>query len=167
MEMEECNMLAADCIVICCCSQCLILQFIIFVFLKFPAKLIKKTKQYAKKKLIGQRRKEGKMKDGLFQDEVQVELVTKSCMSMSIELRQAGFGDAQYGVQCCCIQEAEKVLEELSRRGEFAFGSFWGRSLHSGTSSSPSCHLPNGRFDFVECYGLVDMSSFISAAATC
>ncbi|PPS09574.1 hypothetical protein GOBAR_AA11066 [Gossypium barbadense] len=134
MEMEECNMLAADCIVICCCSQCLILQFIIFVFLKFPAKLVKKTKQYAKKKLIGQRRKEGKMKDGLFQDEV---------------------------------QEAEKVLEELSRRGEFAFGSFWGRSLHSGTSSSPSCHLPNGRFDFVECYELVDMSSFISAAATC
>ncbi|PPD90929.1 hypothetical protein GOBAR_DD12132 [Gossypium barbadense] len=166
MEMEECNMLAADCIVICCCSQCLILQIIIFVFLKFPAKLIKKTKQYAKKKLIGRRRKEGKMKDGLFQ-EVQLEVVTKSCMSMSIELRQAGFGDAQYGVQCCCIQEAEKVLEELSSRGEFAFGSFWGRSLHSDTSSSPSCHLPNGRFDFVECYELVDMSSFISAAATC
>lgn len=26
-----------------------------------------------------------------------------------------------------CMEEVEKVLEEFSRKGEFAFGSFWGR----------------------------------------
>lgn len=27
----------------------------------------------------------------------------------------------------CCMEEVEKVLEELSSKGEFGFGSFWGR----------------------------------------
>ncbi|KAE8661385.1 Proline-rich receptor protein kinase PERK10 isoform 1 [Hibiscus syriacus] len=132
--MEDCNVLIADCVVICCCSQCLILQIIIFVFLKLPCKLIRKTKRYAKKLIGGWRpRKEGGKivievemgNGGLFKDEVQ--LVRKRCdcmMSKSVELREGGFGEGQYGIGYCCMQEVEKVLEELSRQGEFAFGSF-------------------------------------------
>lgn len=36
----------------------------------------------------------------------------------------------------CAIEEAHKVMKELSEKGEFAFGSFWGRS---GSSTSRSC----------------------------
>lgn len=35
----------------------------------------------------------------------------------------------------CCMEEIEKVLEEFSEKGEFAFGSFWGREK-SGNSST-------------------------------
>lgn len=33
-------------------------------------------------------------------------------------------GSHGYG---CCMEEIERVLEEYSQRGQFAFGSFWGR----------------------------------------
>ncbi|KAK8478053.1 hypothetical protein V6N11_074066 [Hibiscus sabdariffa] len=158
-------MLVADCVVICCCSQCLILQIIVFVFLKLPCKLIRKTKRYAKKKLLigrgGRRKEEGKktiieldsnliVKGGVLEDQVQV--VTNSCNCMSLDADQFGFG-------YCCLQEVEKVLEELSRKGEFAFGSFWGRSSHDSVSVSvsvsvsdttSSCLVANyERFDFL------------------
>ncbi|GMI99966.1 hypothetical protein HRI_003665900 [Hibiscus trionum] len=187
--MEDCNTLVADCLVICCCSQCLILQIIVFVFLELPRKLIRKTKRYAKKKLlIGHRRRgrrrteEGKVmielemvKGGVFGDDVRVVANSCNCMSMNLDLAQAGA--AQYGVRYCCMQEVEKVLEELSRKGEFAFGSFWGRTSHeSDTTLSSTALVPSSsaasafllanyeRFDFLR-YELVDMSSLISAAS--
>ncbi|KAG8639055.1 hypothetical protein MANES_14G095101v8 [Manihot esculenta] len=49
--MEDCNILAADCVVISCCCQCLILKIIIFILLKLPYKIIRKTREYTKKKL--------------------------------------------------------------------------------------------------------------------
>ena len=62
MPMEDCNMLVADCIAISCCAQCLILQIIIFVLRGLRCKLIRKTKEYAKKKLgLGRGRKEEKI----------------------------------------------------------------------------------------------------------
>ena len=69
------------------------------------------------------------------------EAVELHTSSMSIE--------SIHGFQCCaCIEEAEKVLEELSQKGEFAFGSFWGRLETSGIISSSSClGLANQEFD--------------------
>ncbi|KAK8657652.1 hypothetical protein V6N13_035881 [Hibiscus sabdariffa] len=164
--MEDCNMLVADCIVICCCSQCLILQIIVFVFLKLPCKLIRKTKRYATKKLLigrrrgGRRKEEGKttvieldsnsmVKGGVLEDELQVVTKSCNCMSMSHDhLTQAVADQYEFGY---CLQEVEKVLEELSRKGEFAFGSFWGRSSHDSVSdTTSSCLVANyERFDFL------------------
>ncbi|EOY02198.1 hypothetical protein QUC31_013388 [Theobroma cacao] len=124
--MEDCNMLVADCIVICCCSQCLILQMVIFVLLKLPCKLIRKTKGYAKKKLgrgrKGRTRTE-RVKGGFHDEAVEIH---RSSIRIEILEGLACTGGEGHGFRCC-IEEAEKVLEELSEKGEFAFGSFWGR----------------------------------------
>ncbi|GLT73128.1 hypothetical protein SLA2020_450060 [Shorea laevis] len=129
--MEDCNMLVADCVVICCCCQCLILQ-IIFFFLRLPCKLILKTKEFAKK--LRSRRKMGmtieSVKGGYrFQEEF-VELHRRS---ISIQIIEAFPVEGVQGYQCC-MEEVQKVFDELSLRGEFAFGSFWRREGSSGSS---------------------------------
>jgi len=65
---EDMNMLAADCVVICCCCQCLILQIVIFVLFKLPYKLVRKTREYARKKL--RQRKEDKKITGGGRDQM-------------------------------------------------------------------------------------------------
>lgn len=35
----------------------------------------------------------------------------------------------------CCMEEIEKVMQDLHEKGEFGFGSFWG----NGNTSSGSC----------------------------
>lgn len=125
--MEDWNMLAADCVVISCCCQCLILQIIIFILLKLPQKLVRKTKEYAKKKLW-HRKKEEKITEsirGRFQDEFMK--FHEESIRIQVEELHGGHGCGN------CMEEVEWVLEELSQKGEFAFGSFWGRE---GSSSS-------------------------------
>ena len=93
---------------------------------------------------------------GGFEDEA-VELHTSS---ISIELIE-GFGAGEAHGYQCCIEEAEKVLEELSQKGEFAFGSFWGRSSESETSGViPSSAIQE--YDFVR-YELIEIASFSSS----
>lgn len=56
----------------------------------------------------------------------------------------------------CCMEEVEKVLEELSLKGEFAFGSFWGREESRLIFPTP---LDEHQFDydsFVHCH-LIEM----------
>ncbi|XP_052186087.1 uncharacterized protein LOC127797322 [Diospyros lotus] len=129
MVMEDPNMLAADCIVISCCCQCLVLQIII-ILLKLPSKLARKTSRYAKKKLCRRRRKvtiEKKMDE--YGDEYQEE------EGFDVNEWQGCGG-------CCCMEEVEKVLEELSQKGRFAFGSFWcGEELESSPQSAINYHL--------------------------
>ncbi|KAG6764114.1 hypothetical protein POTOM_031572 [Populus tomentosa] len=137
-SMEDLNMLAADCVVISCCCQCLILQSIIFVLLKLPHKVIQKTRAYAKKKLW--HRKKEKMLEsvrGRFQDSFD------KFLEGSIEIQVDDF----HGGHDCesCIEEVEEVLEGFSQKGEFAFGSFWGR-VGSGTSTA--CIVAVQEFDF-------------------
>ncbi|XP_019177024.1 PREDICTED: uncharacterized protein LOC109172301 [Ipomoea nil] len=116
--MEDRNALAADCIVISCCCQCLILQVIIFILLRLPSRIIRKTKRYVKRRLRSRKRAE---------KVVQIEL----CGYGDESSRRRGgspddgfpFSDSSFG---CCMDEVERVLEEFSQKGEFAFGSFWG-----------------------------------------
>ncbi|KAF9677264.1 hypothetical protein SADUNF_Sadunf08G0089900 [Salix dunnii] len=136
--MEDLNMLAADCVVISCCCQCLILQSIIFVLLKLPRKAIQKTKAYAKKKLW--HRKKEKMLEsvrGRSRDSFD------RFLEGSIRIQVDGF----HGGRDCesCIEEVEEVLEEFSQKGEFAFGSFWGR-VGSG-ATPPTCIVAVQEFD--------------------
>ncbi|CAL5396494.1 unnamed protein product [Camellia sinensis] len=137
--MEDRNTLASDCIVISCCCQCLILQIVVFILLKLPYKLVQKTKQYAKKKL-GHRKREKTMIDDDRDDD------------------RKGFGidDECHGYECC-MEEVEKVLEELSQKGEFAFGSFWGRD-ESGSLPRTSVVAKQdfNRHNVVQCH-LIEM----------
>lgn len=147
--MEDWNTLAADCVVISCCCQCLILQVLIFVVLRLPYKIIRKTKQYAKKKLIRHRRKEGKM----------IETLKVRYQNKSWEFHvQGDHSGSCSGVQLeglsSCMQEVEKALEEFSQKGEFAFGSFWGRD----NSRSPSA--PQEFDQSVVQFGVVEVVSY-------
>ncbi|KAH9772069.1 proline-rich receptor-like protein kinase PERK9 [Citrus sinensis] len=143
--MEDWNTLAADCVVISCCCQCLILQVLIFVVLRLPYKIIRKTKQYAKKKLIRHRRKEGKM----------IETLKVRYQNKSWEFHvQGDHSGSCSGVQLeglsSCMQEVEKALEEFSQRGEFAFGSFWGRDNSRSPSAPQEFDQSVVQFEVVE-----------------
>lgn len=46
----------------------------------------------------------------------------------------------------CCMEQVEKVLEELSLKGEFAFGSFWGRR-ESEPLPAHAAHVARQEFD--------------------
>ncbi|XP_048319002.2 uncharacterized protein LOC125418735 [Ziziphus jujuba] len=157
--MEDLTMLGADCVVISCCCQCLILQILVLVFLQFPYKLIRKTKNYTMKKLHrhqGRKKQEknisenNKKMDG-FKSEFVGGVIGGS-------IRKRIEGEEHY---CgCCMEEVEKVLEELSLKGEFAFGSFWGRGESGLIFPTP---LDKHEFDydnFVQCNLIEMLDSF-------
>ncbi|XP_024018322.1 uncharacterized protein LOC21409214 [Morus notabilis] len=131
--MEDGNALAADCIVISSCCQCLILQIIVFVLLKIPYKLIRKTRDFAKKKLQ-RRKRRGKMVINMKSD-------------------------------CgCCMKEVEKVMEELSQKGEFSFGSFWCKEEESAEIFPASCVQKHESDDGFVRYQLIKMVGSISCS---
>ncbi|KAK6788601.1 hypothetical protein RDI58_012399 [Solanum bulbocastanum] len=111
--MEDKNIFAADCIVICCCCQCLILQIIILFLLNLPYKLLKKTKECIKKLRYRRRNKKTIMEMEINRHEDEI-------------LKDHGGSLRAQLESLCCMEEVEKVLEEFSQKGEFAFGSFWG-----------------------------------------
>ncbi|KAL0396852.1 UNVERIFIED_CONTAM: hypothetical protein Scaly_0133600 [Sesamum calycinum] len=88
---------------------------------KLPHKLLRKTKEYVKK-LRARNRRTTMMQIELtrYEEDSSRSLnnsfrfnIQDSCLVESLE-----FG--------CCMNEIESVLEDVSSRGEFAFGSFWG-----------------------------------------
>ncbi|KAF2321418.1 hypothetical protein GH714_041011 [Hevea brasiliensis] len=119
--MEDWNMLAADCVVISCCCQCLILQIIIFILLKLPCKLIRKTKEYTKKKLRTRDKKQAEKRTESVKSRFQDEFVEFHEGSITIQIEELHRG---YGFESC-MEEVERVLGDFSQKGEFAFGSFW------------------------------------------
>ncbi|KAK1423176.1 hypothetical protein QVD17_18471 [Tagetes erecta] len=120
MERQDWNMIGADCLVISCCCQCLLLQLLVFMLLKLPIKLIKKTQHYVKRKLMNKMRDGGKMaRMKVARCAEEVVGCHKPRDSMRVEARSTSFRlDG-------CMEEVEEVLEELSIKGEFGFGSFW------------------------------------------
>ncbi|GAB4828944.1 hypothetical protein Ancab_018604 [Ancistrocladus abbreviatus] len=123
MMVQDCNALIADLVVISCCCQCLILQIVVFILLKLPRKIARKIREYAEKLGYMRRGKVGIMGSGECRDD------DDEFISVRIEIEGFCEGKGQ------CIDEVEKVLEELSMKGEFAFGSFWGRD-ERGMSST-------------------------------
>ncbi|KAL8139531.1 hypothetical protein V2J09_005552 [Rumex salicifolius] len=122
---EDCNALIADCIVISCCCECFILRVVIFLLVDLPCKVARKTRKYAIKKLgrhSRKRKREAERSAGL--------LEAQYCASgdgsfrliqVELEIDESSFSEE------ICMEEVDRVLEELSSMGEFAFGSFWGR----------------------------------------
>ncbi|XP_043717755.1 uncharacterized protein LOC122665671 [Telopea speciosissima] len=132
--MEDSNMLAAECIVISCCCPCLILQIIVFLLLRLPYKLLVMSKRFALKTL-GKRKKGEKATMGSRDRFSYIsEMVRIQRDLLTIQARGIPFNSDQ---SCeCTLSEIEKVLGDLCRQGEFAFGSFWGRDEE--TRNSPS-----------------------------
>ncbi|KAL8035271.1 hypothetical protein ABFX02_12G086500 [Erythranthe guttata] len=159
--MEDGNMIAADCIVICCCCQCMILQIIIFILVKLPNKLLKKTREYAKR-FRSQRRKRRRTKKII----TQIEITTKK--RYDEDSLSASFGNSfrvesfRFGSSCDCMHEIENVLEDFSSRGEFAFGSFWGgeasRSFRSCCLNEEVLDYDNVGFRLMELFGGANFS---------
>lgn len=119
--MEDGNVLAADCIVLCCCCQCMILQILIFILLKLPHKLLRKTKQYAKR---FRARKRGTKTKQIEMPKTAEDIFSSVGMDDFCLVESFPFG--------ACMSEIESVLDDFSRRGEF--GSFWGAEVSSSTS---------------------------------
>ncbi|XP_073136410.1 uncharacterized protein [Henckelia pumila] len=120
--MEDRNILAADCIIICCCCQCMILQILIFLLLKLPRKLLRKAKQYVKKLRTRKRGAEITQFEVVGYDDDSL----RSQGSSSFRIEVEGFspdGTLRLG---CCTDDCDRVLVDLSDKGEFCFGSFWG-----------------------------------------
>ncbi|KAI3699163.1 hypothetical protein L2E82_43249 [Cichorium intybus] len=121
MEQQDWNMIGADCLVLSCCCQCLMLQLLVFVLLKLPTKLFKRTIRYMKRKFGDQMRHGGKVV-GMKVARCAKEVV--GCHEKprdSVKVRAQGESFRVDG----CMEEVEEVLEDLSRNGEFGFGSFW------------------------------------------
>ncbi|KAI3991786.1 hypothetical protein MKX01_038184 [Papaver californicum] len=133
--MEDLNLLAADGI------------FIIFVLLRLPKKLVKKSKRLVRKRL--RKKNNSKKKDE--KKIVAIENDQFSGEKNSIpRISSKNYNDCGW-----VMQEVEKVLTGFSQQGEFAFGSFWGRREDS-TRLHP--HLDKMEFaEVVQYYNLVEM----------
>ncbi|XP_057961532.1 uncharacterized protein LOC131153324 [Malania oleifera] len=151
--MEDWNLIAADCVVVSCCCQCLIIQILIFLLLRLPHKVIRKAKGYAKKLRQGKREKKTERENSRYRDEI------SGVHEQSLRFQVEGLLRDECNGCGCCMEEVERVLEELSLKGEFGFGSFWGRKE---SESSPTC-IAKERFDhdFVQ-YHLIEMFGPIS-----
>lgn len=100
---EDCGAFAADCVIICCCCECFILQVFIFVFFKIPCKLSQKMKKFVTRRLRGKKRRDA-------------ETILPTKEDDCIE---------EHGSSLSCMEDIEEMLQELSMKGEFVFGSFW------------------------------------------
>ncbi|XP_021755277.1 uncharacterized protein LOC110720546 [Chenopodium quinoa] len=155
--MEDCNMVISDCIIISCCCQCLLLQLLIFVFIQLPRRVARKTKEYAERKLRKRRKKkQGDHQEIMVDDHKQKAVYgdefvgldddDKSGKSMSLrilELESMAMNELHnWG---SCNEEVDKVLGELALKGEFGFGSFWGRNSEIQTRKSSNCYCKCNR----------------------
>lgn len=141
--MENLNTFAADCVVVSCCCNCLVLQIAIFIFLRLPQKLVKNTRKcYAKWGINRRVKRFGISCECRENTGVDLELREES-LSMEME----GFG---------CIEEVERALEEFSKNGEFLFGSFWGRERLQNSSSMSSYVNDNFDLRFVSRYEIIE-----------
>lgn len=104
---EDCGAFAADCVVLSCCCQCLVLQVSVFVFFKIPRKLAKKMKKFVKRRC-------GKTLQPTMED------VKEEHWSGN------GFAFEDCSSRLNCMEDIEGMLQELSMNKGFLFGSFWG-----------------------------------------
>ncbi|KAJ4879763.1 Uncharacterized protein Rs2_36817 [Raphanus sativus] len=107
---EDCGAFVADCVVLSCCCQCLVLQVTGFVLFKIPLKLVKKVKKFVK-------RRRGKTLQPRMEEDVVVKEDEHWCGNE--------FGFEEGSSRFNCIEDIEGMLQELSMNEELVFGSFW------------------------------------------
>ncbi|KAF8103876.1 hypothetical protein N665_0183s0052 [Sinapis alba] len=105
---EDCGAFAADCVVLSCCCQCLVLQVTVFVFFKVPCKLFKKIKKFMKRRC-----------GRTLQPRTDEDVVKEEHWYGNGAVFEEGSSRSN------CIEVTEVMLQELSMSKEFGFGSFW------------------------------------------
>ncbi|XP_010501592.1 PREDICTED: uncharacterized protein LOC104778876 [Camelina sativa] len=103
---EDCGAFAADCVVLSCCCQCLVLQVSVFVFFKIPCKLAKKMKKFVK-------RRSRKTLQPTMED-----VKEEYCSGNGFAFEEGSSGSY-------CFEDIEGMLQELSISKGILFGSFW------------------------------------------
>ncbi|KAK2354599.1 hypothetical protein QL285_092099 [Trifolium repens] len=145
--MEEWNMLAADCVVVSCCCQCLVLQILVLLL----RKMVRKTREYGKKLFCKRRRNYRGVQREIHENSYKDVLLRIHEQSIRIqedmELKDDDVHNCGY-----CMVEVEKVMEELCEKGEFGFGSFWGRKEPWGLPKVVNDHNDDsfGRYQIIE-----------------
>ncbi|CAN8291469.1 unnamed protein product [Cochlearia groenlandica] len=105
---EDCCAFAADCVVLSCCCQCLVLQVTVFVFFKIPLKLSQKIKKFVK------RRRRRNLQPTMEEDAKEEHWYGHR------------FAFDEVSSRFSCNEDVERMLQELSMNKEFVFESFWG-----------------------------------------
>ncbi|CAN0876662.1 hypothetical protein LINGRAHAP2_LOCUS11435 [Linum grandiflorum] len=140
--MDDCNLMAAECMVVSCCScQCLLLQFLIFLFLKLPRRMLHAAMQRIKMVIdvpeLARNNGETYAKMYNTQESMCIDIGGTGTDHDSSKLNIV---DDDLDGKKNCIEEIERVLEDYYAKGEFGFGSFWRKEVffQMTTSSRPS-----------------------------
>ncbi|CAH2033912.1 unnamed protein product [Thlaspi arvense] len=114
---EDCGAFAADCVILSCCCQCLVLQVSVFAFFKIPRKLAQKMKKFVKRRCGETLQPTMKEEDVVKED----------------HWYGNGFAFEESSSRFNCTEDIEGLLQELSMNKEFVFGSFWRHQDSSDT----------------------------------
>ncbi|EOA24856.1 hypothetical protein CARUB_v10018146mg [Capsella rubella] len=146
--MEDLNTFAADCVVVSCCCNCLVLQIAVFIFLGLPQKLVKNTRKCYAKWGINRRIKRMGLCCECSRENTDIDSgwMKESITTMSMVEME--------GLRC--IEEVEQALQEFSKNGEFLFGSFWGQERVQNSSSMSNCGNDNFDLRFVTRYEIIE-----------
>ncbi|CAA7402232.1 unnamed protein product [Spirodela intermedia] len=128
---EDRRQLAGDCVAVCSCCPCLVVQILVLLVVGVPRRLARNSRELVRRKLGGGGRRsaagEGAATGGDLAD-VAMWLSDGDVL---------GGGGATAACRGCAIAEAEEVMAELHRRGEFGFGSFWRRRTGGDDAGAP------------------------------
>lgn len=113
----------------------MILQILIFILLKVPRKMFKKTKEYAKR--FRARKKGANVEMAMYGED------SFRSLGNSFRIEVEDFCVGFEG-----MDEIEGVFDDFSSRGEFAFGSFWGGGNMSSSRSFHSCLKEDHDLDY-------------------
>ncbi|CAH8358864.1 unnamed protein product [Eruca vesicaria subsp. sativa] len=126
---QDCGAFAADCVVLCCCCECFILQVFIFIFFKTPRRVSHKMKRFVIRRLRRKKRRDSKTFLPSKNDDCREEKPLPGDVS-----------------RVSCMEDIEEVLQELSMEGEFVFGSFW----RQGEDSTNDLDFGNSQYEIEE-----------------
>lgn len=125
----ETGLVAMDCLVVCCCCPCLVLQVTVFLFVRLPRKEVVKTKR-----IILRRWHRRRPASSLSSKAAGLKLADLLDLDDGFE---AAFGIGDEGAgdwkeRCFAVSggddDGDSVWEAIiEQEGPFWFGSFWGR----------------------------------------
>ena len=128
----ETGLVAMDCLVVCCCCPCLVLQVTVFLFVRLPRKVVVKTKRIILRQWH-RRRPAPSAGSGLKLADL---LDLDDGFEAAFGIGEEGAGD--WKERCFTVgggDDGDSVWEAIiEQEGLFWFGSFWGRREQEGSA---------------------------------
>jgi hypothetical protein len=150
---EETGLVAMDCLVVCCCCPCLVLQVTVFLLVRLPRQVVVKTKRIILRRWHRRRPAQ--------------ESTSCPCPASAAGLKLVDLGDGSEGAfgigegctdddgaggwkqRCFPVDDDDKdgVWEALvEQEGLFWFGSFWGRPEQEAPASGGDARMDDDSF---------------------